>query len=32
MAILESELDRLVVDDHGVVNEGFLKQIYPGSE
>ncbi|MER5388623.1 nuclear transport factor 2 family protein [Saccharopolyspora sp. NPDC002686] len=29
--ILEFTLDRLVVDDHCVVTEGFLKQIYPGS-
>lgn len=28
--ILEFALDRLVVDDHCVVTEGFLKQIYPG--
>ncbi|MGH3563012.1 MAG: nuclear transport factor 2 family protein [Mycobacterium sp.] len=30
--VLEFELDRLVVDDDCVVTEGFLKQIYPGSE
>ncbi|MFD6449871.1 hypothetical protein ACWFRF_18245 [Nocardia sp. NPDC055165] len=30
--VLESELNRLVVDDHCVVNKGFLKLIYPGSE
>ncbi|MGW0324322.1 hypothetical protein [Nocardia sp. NPDC003183] len=30
--VLESELDRLVVDDHCVVNEGFLTLIYAGSE
>lgn len=29
--VLEYELDRLVVDDHCVVTEGFLKQIYPGA-
>ncbi|MEU2252059.1 nuclear transport factor 2 family protein [Nocardia xishanensis] len=29
--VLEFELDRLVVDDHCVVTEGFLKQIYPGT-
>ncbi|MFI6866570.1 nuclear transport factor 2 family protein [Nocardia sp. NPDC050406] len=29
--ILAFELDRLVVDDHCVVTEGFLKQIYPGA-
>ncbi|NEW42458.1 nuclear transport factor 2 family protein [Nocardia cyriacigeorgica] len=29
--ILEFDIDRLVVDDHCVVTEGFLKQIYPGS-
>ncbi|MFF0496849.1 nuclear transport factor 2 family protein [Nocardia aobensis] len=29
--ILEYALDRLVVDDHCVVTEGFLKQIYPGA-
>lgn len=29
--ILEYALDRLVVDDHCLVTEGFLKQIYPGS-
>ncbi|AVP71174.1 nuclear transport factor 2 family protein [Rhodococcus hoagii] len=29
--ILEYELDRLVVDDHCLVTEGFLKQIHPGS-
>ncbi|MER7077244.1 hypothetical protein SAMN02982929_00935 [Saccharopolyspora kobensis] len=29
--ILEFALDRLVVDDHCVVTEGFLKMLYPGS-
>ncbi|GAA4485518.1 nuclear transport factor 2 family protein [Rhodococcus olei] len=29
--VLEFELDRLVVDDHCVVTEGFLKQVYPGA-
>lgn len=29
--ILEFEIDRLVVDDHCVVTEGFLRQIYPGA-
>lgn len=29
--VLEYALDRLVVDDHCVVTEGFLKQIYPGA-
>ncbi|MEU5851333.1 nuclear transport factor 2 family protein [Saccharopolyspora shandongensis] len=29
--VLEFTLDRLVVDDHCVVTEGYLKQIYPGS-
>jgi hypothetical protein len=29
--VLEFALDRLVVDDHCVVTEGFLKQIYPGA-
>ncbi|MDA3650120.1 nuclear transport factor 2 family protein [Saccharopolyspora indica] len=28
--ILEFTLDRLVVDDHCVVTEGFLKMLYPG--
>jgi hypothetical protein len=30
--ILEYEIHRLVVDDHCVVTEGLLKQIYPGAE
>jgi len=30
--ILEFEVQRLVVDDHCVVTEGLLKQIYPGEE
>ncbi|SEM49214.1 hypothetical protein [Rhodococcus maanshanensis] len=29
--ILEYALDRLIVDDHCLVTEGYLKQIYPGS-
>lgn len=29
--VLEYTLDRLVVDDHCLVTEGYLKQIYPGS-
>lgn len=29
--VLEYQLDRLVVDDHCVVTERFLKQIYPGA-
>lgn len=29
--ILEFALDRLVVDDHCLVTEGYLKQIYPGA-
>ncbi|MFN3006027.1 nuclear transport factor 2 family protein [Mycolicibacterium wolinskyi] len=29
--ILEFEITRLVVDDHCLVTEGFLKQIYPGA-
>ncbi|NKY84647.1 nuclear transport factor 2 family protein [Nocardia veterana] len=29
--ILEFAIDRLVVDNHCVVTEGFLKMIYPGS-
>ncbi|MGW2112689.1 hypothetical protein [Streptomyces sp. NPDC001948] len=29
--VLEYALDRLVLDDHCLVTEGFLKQIYPGS-
>jgi hypothetical protein len=30
--VLEYEVQRLVVDDHCLVTEGLLKQIYPGSE
>jgi hypothetical protein len=30
--ILEFEVVRLIVDDHCLVTEGFLKQIYPGAE
>ncbi|BBY43876.1 nuclear transport factor 2 family protein [Mycolicibacterium celeriflavum] len=30
--ILEFEVQRLVVDDHCLVTEGLLKQIYPGAE
>jgi len=30
--VLEYEVQRLVVDDHCVVTEGLLKQIYPGVE
>jgi hypothetical protein len=30
--VLEYEIQRLVVDDHCVVTEGLLKQIYPGAE
>jgi hypothetical protein len=30
--VLEYEVQRLVVDDHCVVTEGLLKQIYPGAE
>ena len=30
--VLEFEVQRLVVDDHCVVTEGLLKQIYPGAE
>ncbi|BBZ11936.1 nuclear transport factor 2 family protein [Mycobacterium branderi] len=30
--ILEFEVERLVVDDHCVVTEGYLKQIYPGAQ
>ncbi|WP_280833639.1 nuclear transport factor 2 family protein [Mycolicibacterium frederiksbergense] len=29
--VLEFEITRLVVDDHCLVTEGFLKQIYPGA-
>ncbi|MEU6658137.1 hypothetical protein [Streptomyces sp. NPDC046821] len=29
--VLEYEIDRLVLDDHCLVTEGYLKQIYPGS-
>ncbi|MEV5007398.1 MULTISPECIES: hypothetical protein [unclassified Streptomyces] len=29
--VLEYTLDRLVLDDHCLVTEGFLKQIYPGT-
>lgn len=28
--VLEFEIDRLVLDDHCLVTEGFLKQILPG--
>ena len=30
--VLEYEVQRLVIDDHCLVTEGLLKQIYPGSE
>ena len=29
---LEFDVKRLIVDDHCLVTEGFLKQIYPGAE
>lgn len=29
--VLEFEIERLVLDDHCLVTEGYLKQIYPGS-
>ncbi|MDI3406696.1 hypothetical protein [Streptomyces cavernicola] len=29
--VLEYEMERLVVDDHCLVTEGLLKQIYPGA-
>ncbi|RVU28108.1 nuclear transport factor 2 family protein [Streptomyces antnestii] len=29
--VLEFAIDRLVLDDHCLVTEGYLKQIYPGS-
>src|SRR5262249_54600000 len=30
--VLEYEIQRLVVDNHCVVTEGLLKQIYPGTQ
>jgi hypothetical protein len=30
--VLEFEVQRLIVDDHCLVTEGLLKQIYPGAE